>query len=132
MAMLENGRHFFQQAEPELLEVFERMGVQLLQATGELVSGFSVWAMGFLSNAAVALPELLIKLMLTVISTFFMAADYDKLTAMCMDHLGEKAKRFLNKTKDYVAGTLFVCVRSYLLIMSITFLELGIGLNLLG
>ena len=88
--------------------------------------------MSFVSNMAVALPELLIKLMLMVISTFFMAADYDKLTMMCMEQLGEKARGLLVKIKDYIAGTLFVCIRSYLLIMSITFLELGIGLNMLG
>ena len=132
MTMLENGRYFFLQAQPELLEVFERMGVQLVQSTGELVSGFSVWAMGFLSNAAMTLPEMLIKLMLMVISTFFIAIDYDRLARICMESLGEKGVAFLIRIKDYAAGTLFVCFRAYLLIMTITFLELGAGLTLLG
>ena len=34
--------------------------------------------------------------------------------------------------KEYVVGTLFVCIRSYALIMSITFLELSIGLTVVG
>ena len=33
--------------------------------------------------------------------------------------------------KEYIAGTLWVCVRSYALIMSITFVELSIGLTLI-
>ena len=34
--------------------------------------------------------------------------------------------------QSYVAGTLFVCLRSYALIMTITFVELSIGLTLIG
>lgn len=34
--------------------------------------------------------------------------------------------------KQYVVGTLFVCIRSYALIMSITFVELSVGLTLIG
>ena len=34
--------------------------------------------------------------------------------------------------QPYVAGTLFVCIRSYALIMTITFVELSIGLTLIG
>lgn len=132
MAMLAGINKLFLQADPTLLDTLERIGTQVLASAGTLASNLSVEAMSYVSNIAVALPELLIKLMLMVISTFFMAVDYDKLTVMCMDHLGEKARRLLSKTKDYVAGTLFVCIRSYLLIMSITFLELSIGLTLLG
>ena len=32
----------------------------------------------------------------------------------------------------YAAGTLFVCIRSYALIMSITFVELSIGFTIIG
>ena len=132
MAALENGRRLFQQVEPTRLEILEGIEAQVLESAGELVSGVSVWAMGLLSNVAVALPELLIKLMLMVISTFFIAIDYDRLTRICMENLGGKGRAFLIQSKDYAAGTLFVCFRAYLLIMSITFLELGAGLTLLG
>lgn len=33
--------------------------------------------------------------------------------------------------KAYVVGTLFVCIRSYLLIMTITFVELSVGLTII-
>ena len=36
------------------------------------------------------------------------------------------------QVKEYVAGTLFVCIRSYALIMSITFLELALRLTVIG
>ena len=34
--------------------------------------------------------------------------------------------------KEYVVGTLLVCIRSYALIMSITFIELSVGLTVIG
>ena len=34
--------------------------------------------------------------------------------------------------KEYIIGTLFVCIRSYAIIMSITFVELSIGFTIIG
>ena len=67
---------------------------------------------------------LFIKLVLMVVSTFFIAMDYDRLTAFCMRQLNGWARDIFLQVKQYVVGTLFVCIRSYALIMSITFAEL--------
>ena len=47
--------------------------------------------------------------------------DYEALSAFCMRQLNEKAQNVVMQIKQYVVGTLFVCIRSYALIMSITF-----------
>ena len=72
---------------------------------------------------------LFIRLVLMVISTFFIAMDYEALCAFCMRQLNEKAQNVVMQIKQYVVGTLFVCIRSYALIMSITFVELSVGLT---
>lgn len=46
--------------------------------------------------------------------------------------MGEKPKGIFLNIQSYVVGTLFVCIRSYALIMSITFVELAVGLTLIG
>ena len=38
----------------------------------------------------------------------------------------------MNQVREYIIGTLFVYIRSYAIIMSITFVELSIGLNIAG
>lgn len=58
--------------------------------------------------------------------------DYEALCAFCMRQLNEKAQNVVMQIKQYVVGTLFVCIRSYALIMSITFVELSVGLTLIG
>ena len=67
-----------------------------------------------------------------VISTFFIAIDYEKIVTFCLRCLSGNTRKVVLQIKDYVVGTLFVCIRSYALIMSITFVELSIGLSIIG
>ena len=108
------------------------MSRQFLQSIGELVTGWSVTTMSILSSLASSLPALFIKIVLMIISTFFIAIDYDKLTGFCMRQLSDRGKNLFVQIKEYLVGTLWVCVRSYVLIMSITFVELSILLTFIG
>lgn len=105
---------------------------QFIASMSDLVTNLSVKAVGSLSGYAYSLPGLFVKLVLMIISTFFIAGDYDILVGFVSRQLPEKARALLLHIKEYVVGTLFVCVRSYALIMTITFVELSIGLSLLG
>ena len=118
--------------EPTLAAVLEDFGMQMIQSLGQLVSSVSVRVMAIATNLASAVPGLFIKLVLMVISTFFIAVDYDRLTGFCLRQLGKGTEVIFLEIKEYVAGTLLVCIRSYIIIMSITFAELSVGLSLLG
>ncbi len=136
--------------QPRLVELFgsiERMALQMdmslftlvneweaqfIKSVGEMVSSFSITAMGIVSDAAASLPGLFIKLLMMVISTFFIAADYDKLVHFFTAQLNGKTKFIFQQIREYIVETLFVCLRSYLLIMIITFIELSIGLSIIG
>lgn len=116
--------------DPALMAALEQVVSQLLSSIAQMLSNASVMAMGMASAVASALPGLFIKLVLMIISSFFIAIDYDKLTGFCLRQLNNNTKDVFFQIKEYVVGTLFVCIRSYLLIMSITFVELSIGLSL--
>lgn len=120
-----------QRMDPELVSVLEDMTAQFTKSLGQMVSSLSMGAVGLISNWASSLPGLFIKLLLMIISTFFIAADYEQLTGFCMRQFSEKALTVVLQIKNYVVGTLLVCIRSYLLIMSITFVELSIGLTII-
>lgn len=105
---------------------------QSLNSLGQQVTGLSVKVMGVLSGMASSLPAFFIRLVLMIIASFFIAMDYDALTGFCMDQMSGRTKKIFLQIKEYVVGTLFVCIRSYALIMSITFVELAVGLTLIG
>ena len=104
---------------------------EVVESLGSWVSGISVGAMSMISGVAASLPAFILKLILTIISTFFIAADYDKLVGGCMSKLGSRPREIFAEIKRYLIGTLFVCIRSYLLIMCITFIELSIALSII-
>ena len=116
--------------DPSLLGTLEELEGHFVQSAGQMVSGISMEVMGWLSGFASSLPGMFINLLLMVITTFFIAADYELLTGFCLRQLGERPKEVFMEIQSYVAGTLFVCIRSYALIMTITFVELSIGLTL--
>lgn len=135
------------QIEPIILEIFDNLEVwaaqldpsfvvyvnemfnKLISSLGDMVSGLSISAMGYLSGLAYAVPGGFVKLVLLIISTFFIAVDYDQLMGFCLRQLSSRSKKVVLQIKEYVIGTLFVCIRSYALIMSLTFVELSIGLT---
>lgn len=118
--------------DASLLDAFDEMEGQFVQSLGQMVSRLSMEAMSWISGLASSLPGLFIKLLLMIISTFFIAADYDLLTGFCLRQLDGKTENIVLQIKEYVVGTLFVCIRSYALIMSITFVELALGLTVIG
>lgn len=115
-----------------LYDLFISFEEQIFSTLGDAVKKISSGAVGFVSGVAGALPALFIKVVLLIISTVFVSMDFDKLVQFCMNQLNEKRRNLVCEVKNYVSGTLFVCIRSYILIMSITFVELSVGLTVIG
>ena len=118
--------------DESLIASMEQLWGQFVDSLGQLVSSLSAGTISVLYSLAGSLPGLFIKLLLMIISTFFIAMDYDRITGFFIRQMSEKAQEVFWEIKTYVTGTLFVCIRSYALIMSITFVELSIGLTVVG
>ena len=121
--------------DPSLMAVLEDLQTQLIDMLWQLVSVLPSLLLGGVSAAtalASSLPGLLIRLLLMVISTFFIAIDYEKIVRFVLGCLRGNTRNVVLQIKAYVVGTLFVCIRSYALIMSITFVELSVGLSIVG
>lgn len=124
--------HALSQADPSVVDTLDYLAGQLMQSLRSLVSNLSLTSMEVISNMASSLPMLFIRMILMIISTFFIAMDYESLASFCMYQLNERSRNVVMQIKQYVVGTLFVCIRSYALIMSITFVELSVGLTVIG
>ena len=130
--VMANLEQLFRNLDPNVLATLNSISTQALQSVGEALSKLSVTVVGMASGVASALPSFFIKLVLTIISSFFIAMDYDKLRDFCLRQFHDNAKLLIFEIKQYIAGTLWVCIRSYAIIMSITFVELSIGLTVIG
>lgn len=132
MGIFAEVEQFVYQLDAALVTVLNDLFTQFVQSLGNIVTNMSVKVVSALSGYASSLPGLFIKLLLMIISTFFITGDYELLTGFVVRQMPEKVRGFAVQVKEYVVGTLFVCIRSYAIIMSITFVELSIGLTIIG
>ena len=99
---------------------------------GTAVSDISVKALTKLSSIAAAIPGVVVELVFAVISSFFFTVDYENILAFAKKRLPEKTVNLLTELRDRVFLTVGRYIRSYTLIMLITFAELALGLLLIG
>ena len=110
--------------DPEILAVLENMSRNIADAFGKLVSFLSKGLVNFVSGAASGVPTTILSIIVMILSTFFLVMDAERIQEFARTNLPAKYKAGCYKIRDYLTGTLAVVVKSYLLIMLVTFLEL--------
>lgn len=91
-------------------------------SVSNIISGF-VPSLSFITS----IPGMIVSIIIMIISTFFMSMDFEKITSFCLAQLPRKTADFILELRDYTVKILFKYIRSYALILSITFGELLIG-----
>lgn len=76
-------------------------------------------------------PSFLIRFLFTIISSFFFTIDYHRITEFVLRQFSEKNKSMLLNIKKNGVDTVLKFIRAYAVLMTITFLELSIGLSIL-
>ncbi len=87
---------------------------------------------GTITNIAGGVPSLLIKLIFTIVSSFFFTIDYYRISSFVIRQFKGDRREMLLKLKDNGIGTLGKFVRAYTAIISITFVELSLGFWIIG
>lgn len=104
------------------------MGTSVL----ENLSKVSSTVLSMIASFAGQLPSLLIKLLFTIVSSFFFTIDYHRISRFIVLQFKGERRMMLLKLKDNGIGTLGKFLRAYAMIISITFIELSIGFWIIG
>jgi sporulation integral membrane protein YtvI len=96
------------------------------------VTNASTSVIGTITSIAGGVPTMLIKLIFTIVSSFFFTIDYYRITNFVIRQFKGSRKDMLLKLKDNGIGTLGKFIRAYSAIISITFIELSIGFWIIG
>lgn len=99
------------------------------QNVGQYITNFSVNAVKMLSEGIIGIPGFFVKLVVTVVSTFFMAADFDRIFCFFKKFIPEEKP--IGKTVGYVKKVIGIYVKSYIFLFLLTFMELCIGFLIL-
>jgi len=117
---------------PDIRPYVEEFVLNISDTIFSFVKNASTTVIATITGLAGRLPSLLIKLIFTIVSSFFFTIDYYKISDfMIRQFTGERRKMVL-KLKDDGIGTIAKFIKAYTAIISITFLELSIGFWILG
>ncbi len=120
------------QIDPALVNQVRLYSAQILDSLGNLITSISVGSVTYITNIAGKVPLFLVGFLLTVISSFFIAMDYQKIVNFLLDQVSPNKRSLIIDAQLFLVSTLQKYGKSYLMIMSITFVELTIGLSILG
>ncbi len=86
----------------------------------------------YATNIATSLPAILIFIIAAIVATYFLSCDYYKLKKSVADITPMKWRLRFKQTREQVSSTLISYLRALLILLCLTFVELTIGLAILG
>lgn len=122
----------FDRMDPAIGNHLETVFASMADSAQQSVSGFSVTMVKKISEYAVGIPSLVVKIIVTVVATFFLACGMDGLKDFCEKMLPEKWISKGGYIKDHGFKMIKTYIKSYSILMGITFTELLIGFLILG
>ncbi len=96
-----------------------------------LITSFSTSAVKWVSGFAAGMPAIILRVVLTVISTFYFSVDFERITGFLLKCLPEKVRVGLAALKEKALHSLKIFTRSYILVFLMTFCELSLGFAIL-
>ena len=129
----------FSQWVEQLASEFDPKAVATVnQAFNDMTSGlaqriteFSSMAIGIVSSFLAAMPTLIVNTVLTVVSSFYLAADYENIRDTILRYLPKTWGQTLVQARSKFHQSVGVYLRSYTIIFFMTWGELLLGLSIL-
>lgn len=118
--------------DPALRNTLSMVLESALSALKNLVSFLSTGAVSLVSGIATGVPNLVLSLLAMIFSTIFVVGDYEQIYSFTQEYVPEGIRKIITLVRTYLTDTLFVVIRSYILIMLLTFTELSILFSIFG
>jgi sporulation integral membrane protein YtvI len=116
---------------PEVYALIRDAAPNVMGSISSAVTDISVKAVSLLSGWAGKLPSRLLSAVICVIATVFMTADFSRVTGFLLRQLPDKTRHVVQAAKVRFVQVIQQYVKSYGIIMGITFLEILAGLLVL-
>lgn len=120
--------------------ILERLPDVLVSSIQKAASSIANGLVGYLSNIVTAVakgvienfPAVMIGTILSIIACCFITNDYNRITNFVLRQFSEEHQAVIKKSKTLFLENIVKVLRGYLLIMTITYFELLIGLSIIG
>lgn len=117
--------------DANLATVIDQMATSTLKTISQTVTDFSAKALILVTGYATSIPGTIVSVVITVISTFFMAIDFDLVLGFLKKLIPSSKRELVDTSMHYTKSMIGVYIKSYTMLFSLTFVELTIGFSLL-
>lgn len=112
--------------------IFGGFGEYVTEGIYKLLASFASTLAGAISSVATAIPRALFFALITVIAAIYFALDLERINGAVKRVLPEKIYQTAVRLKDGFITAFTRYIRSYLILLAITFFEMLLGLFLVG
>ncbi len=120
-----------QEFDPEIVDIIDRLSRELFSYLEKLISSVSVAAVRLVSGVITGMPTVILSVIVTVVSTCFIALDFDHILGYTKGKLPARLSDTVTTTVTTGVDSIRKILGSYILIMCMSFAELSIGFLLL-
>ena len=114
-----------------LAQIVNEVEKSLASTLAKYATEFSGWAVRTIASGAISIPGLLIKIIITVVSSFYIALDHPSVLRFLKRLIPVGQRDFVVQAVGYARTAVLAYIKSYSIMFCLTFLELWIGLLIL-
>ncbi len=111
---------------------FDAVTSEVLTSLASMATSLSGKLLGWVTTVITNVPGLLLNILICVIATLFMAADWTHVSAFVKAQIPGDYISLMSNIRSHFRKVIKSYARSYLLILSITFCEVFLGITLFG
>ena len=118
--------------DPEASAAYNVVSANVTTSLGDAIVNISKSVVSWVTSPTLKAPKFLLNLLIMVISTIFLTVDFPKIQAFVMRQFSEHWRTLLHNARVQLGRTLWSYIRSYAIILTITFGEIFLGLSIIG
>jgi len=117
---------------PAINPYLESVSASINDSIFSFIKTASTNVLGMITGIASRIPIIIIKLLITIVSSIFFSIDYYRISGFVMRQFNEEHRKMILYIKNNIIDTIGKFIKAYALIVTITCIELSIGFALLG
>lgn len=117
---------------PDAADHISQITTSAIVYISSTIKNISIFFVELVTKMISNFPLYLISVIFTIVLSVFISVEYDDLTAFVKRQLPEKFNSSFSEARKFLSETICKVIKSYIIIMLITFTELLIGLSILN
>lgn len=116
---------------PEAASTISQIITNGISYISDIIKNTSIIFVQIVTKLISNFPLYLISVIFTIVLSVFISVEYNNITAFLRRQLPERINSNFEEAKNFLVGTVWKMIKSYMIIMCITFIEVFTGLSLL-